>query len=172
MLNQLYRNLGNGRFEDVSTRAGKAFTLNDVSRGAAFGDIDNDGDEDVVIGTAAGPARLLINNIGNKNHWVGLRLVGPVLSDGPRKVRDQIGARVEIIRKNGGPLWRRARSDGSYASANDPRVLVGLGTATDPVRLRVSWPSGNTEEFGETPIDRWTTLTEGSGSPTSLGAGK
>ena len=71
MLNQLYRNLGNGRFEDVSARAGAAFTLNDVSRGAAFGDIDNDGDEDVVIGTAAGPARLLINNVGNKSHWAG-----------------------------------------------------------------------------------------------------
>jgi hypothetical protein len=153
MLNQLYRNLGNGRFEDVSTRAGKAFTLNDVSRGAAFGDLDNDGDEDVIIGTAAGPARLLINNVGNKNHWVGLRLMGGK--------RDQIGARVEVIRKSGSPLWRRARSDGSYASANDPRVLVGLGTSTDPVRLRVSWPSGKTEEFGDVPIGRWTTLTEG-----------
>jgi enediyne biosynthesis protein E4 len=162
MLNQLYRNLGNGRFEDVSAKAGKAFTLNDVSRGAAFGDIDSDGDEDVVIGTAAGPVRLLINNIGNKNHWVGLRLVAPVPSVGRDKVRDQIGARVEIIRKNGGPLWRRARSDGSYASANDPRVLVGLGSSTDPVRLRVSWPSGKTEEFGDVPVDRWTTVTEGS----------
>jgi len=155
MLNQLYRNLGNGRFEDVSAKAGKAFTLNDVSRGAAFGDIDNDGDEDVVIGTAAGPARLLINNVGNKNHWVGLRLMGGK--------RDQIGARVEVIRKTGAPLWRRARSDGSYASANDPRVLVGLGASTDPVRLRVSWPSGKTEEFGDVPLDRWTTLTEGTG---------
>jgi hypothetical protein len=164
MLNQLYRNLGNGRFEDVSARAGKAFTLNDVSRGAAFGDIDNDGDEDVVIGTAAGPARLLINNVGNKNHWAGLRLMGGK--------RDQIGARVEVIRKGGGPLWRRARSDGSYASANDPRVLVGLGTSTDPVRLRVSWPSGKTEEFGDVPIDRWTTLTEGSGPSTSRGAAR
>jgi hypothetical protein len=86
-------------------------------------------------------------------------------------VRDQIGARVEVIRKTAGPLWRRARSDGSYASANDPRVLVGLGTSTDPVRLRVSWPSGTTEEFGEVPLDRWTTLTEGSSS-TSLGTGK
>jgi enediyne biosynthesis protein E4 len=175
MLNQLYRNLGNGRFEDVSTRAGKAFTLNDVSRGAAFGDIDNDGDEDVVIGTSAGPARLLINNIGNKNHWIGLRLMGgnarPAEATGGGG-RDQIGARVEVIRKSGGPLWRRARSDGSYASANDPRVLVGLGTSTDPVRLRVSWPSGKTEEFGEVPIDRWTTLTEGTGPSTSLGAGK
>jgi hypothetical protein len=158
MLNQLYRNQGNGRFEDVSAKAGKAFTLNDVSRGAAFGDIDNDGDDDVVIGTAAGPTRLLINNIGNKNHWVGLRLVAPV---GTGKVRDQIGARVEIVRKTGGPLWRRARSDGSYASANDPRVLVGLGSSTDPVRLKVSWPSGKAEEFGDVPVDRWTTVTEG-----------
>jgi hypothetical protein len=162
MLNQLYRNLGNGRFEDVSPKAGKAFTLNDVSRGAAFGDIDNDGDEDVVIGTAAGPARLLINNVGNKNHWIGLRLVGPV-SDGPGKVRDQIGARVEVMRKTGGPLWRRARSDGSYASANDPRVLVGVGSSTDPVSLKVSWPSGKTEQFAEVAVDRWTTLTEGTG---------
>jgi hypothetical protein len=179
MLNQLYRNLGNGRFEDVSTKAGKAFTLNDVSRGAAFGDIDNDGDEDVVIGTAAGPTRLLINNIGNKNHWVGLRLVGRVLSDAPGQagpkgpaLRDQIGARVEIIRKNGGPLWRRARSDGSYASANDPRVLVGLGSSTDPVRLKVSWPDGKTEAFGDVPVDRWTTVTEGAGPSSSLGTGK
>jgi len=140
--------------------------LNDVSRGAAFGDIDNDGDEDVVIGTAAGPARLLINNVGNKNHWVGLRLMGgkarPAEATGGGG-RDQIGARVEVIRKTGGSLWRRARSDGSYASANDPRVLVGLGASTDPVRLRVSWPSGKTEEFGEVPLDRWTTLTEGTG---------
>ncbi len=181
MLNQLYRNLGNGRFEDVSGRAGAAFTLNDVSRGAAFGDLDNDGDQDVVVGTAAGPARLLINNVGNRSHWTGLRLVGRVLSDAPGSAgpkgpalreRDQIGARVEVIRKSGGPLWRRARSDGSYASANDPRVLVGLGASTDPVRIRVSWPSGKTEEFGEVPIDRWTTLTEGAGSSTSAGAQK
>lgn len=87
--------------------------------------------------------------------------------EGPA-LRDQIGARVEVIRKNGGSLWRRARSDGSYASANDPRVLVGLGTSTDPVRLKVSWPSGKTEEFGEVPVDRWTTLTEGTGPSASL----
>jgi hypothetical protein len=158
MLNQLYRNLGNGRFEDVSARAGQPFTLNDVSRGAAFGDIDNDGDEDVLIGVAAGPARLLINNIGNKNHWLGLRLVGPAL-----QVRDQLGARVEVMRKSGPALWRRARSDGSYASANDPRVLVGLGTSADPVRLRVTWPDGKAEDFSEVAVDKWMTLTQGTG---------
>ena len=140
MLNQLYRNLGNGRFEDVSARAGAAFTLNDVSRGAAFGDIDNDGDQDVVdrhgrrTGAAArqqhreqeplgGPASCRARPFGRAG-------TGWFERTGPR---DQIGARVEVIRKSGGPLWRRARSDGSYASANDPRVLVGLGASTDPV---------------------------------------
>ena len=76
MQNQLYRNLGNGRFEDVSARAGAVFQRAEVSRGGAFGDIDNDGDVDVLVGTAAGPTRLLINNVGNRNTWVGLRLLG------------------------------------------------------------------------------------------------
>ena len=154
MMNQLYHNLGNGRFEEVSARAGKAFMLNEVNRGAAFGDIDNDGDVDILVGTAAGPTRLLINNIGNTNHWIGLRLV--------TRKRDALGARIEVLRKSGPSLWRRARSDGSYASANDPRVVVGLGASTDPVRLKVLWPDGRSEEFTNAPIDRFTTLIEGS----------
>ena len=187
MLNQLYRNLGNGRFEDVSTKAGKAFTLNDVSRGAAFGDIDNDGDEDVVIGTAAGPARLLINNIGNKNHWVGLRLVRPVLLDGRDKpVRTSLRSPPASY---GGPPepWRRGkdrptRSDrrARRGDSQERRIAVAprairwqlcirqrsancssdWGTSTDPC----DWPSGKTEEF-EVPVDRWTTLTEGTVVP-------
>jgi hypothetical protein len=156
MVNQLYRNLGNGRFEDVSARAGKVFELLEVSRGAAFGDIDNDGDQDVVIGNAAGPVRLLVNEIGNRNRWVGLRLVGD------RQKRDMLGARVGIVRPDGSLLWRRVRSDGSYASANDPRVLVGLGSgAADPVRVRVQWPDGPTEEWPAVETNRWTTLTQG-----------
>ena len=156
MLNQLFRNLGNGRFEDVSARGGEPFKLLDVSRGAAFGDIDNDGDEDVVVGTANGPTRLFINNIGNKNHWLGLRLIGV-------GGRDMIGARVSIVRPSGPTIWRRSRSDGSYASANDPRVLVGLGTSTAPVTVRVQWPDGKMEEWADQAIDRWTTLKQGSG---------
>jgi hypothetical protein len=156
MLNQLFRNLGNGRFEDVSARGGEPFKLLDVSRGAAFGDIDNDGDEDVVVGTANGPTRLFINNVGNKNHWLGLRLIGV-------GGRDMIGARVSIVRPSGPTIWRRSRSDGSYASANDPRVLVGLGTSTAPVTVRVQWPDGKMEEWADQSIDRWTTLKQGSG---------
>jgi hypothetical protein len=157
MQNQLYKNLGNGRFEDVSSRGGAAFQLSEVGRGAAFGDIDNDGDTDVVVGNASGPMRLLVNNIGHQNHWVGLRLVG---AGG----RDMLGARVEIRRQNGPTLWRRARSDGSYASANDPRVLVGLGTSPTAPSVRVHWPSGKSEEWADVAIDRYTVLTEGTGA--------
>jgi len=155
MVNQLYRNTADGRFEDVTPRAGKAFELSEVSRGAAFGDIDNDGDTDVVIGNAAGPLRLLVNHVGNRNHWLGLRLVGP-------GGRDAIGARVNVTR-SGSTILRRARSDGSYASANDPRVLVGLGSSTEAPRVRVTWPDGKSEEFAGIAIDAYTTLKQGSG---------
>ena len=123
--NQLLRNLGNGRFEDVSDQAGAVFKLSEVSRGAAFGDVDNDG----------GPVRLLINHVGANNHWVGMRLVGRDAQ------RDMVGARVAVTLRDGSMRWRRARADGSYASANDPRVLVGLGQVAEAPRVRVIWPS-------------------------------
>jgi hypothetical protein len=156
MTPQLYRNLGNGRFEDVSSRAGAVFKVADVGRGAAFGDVDNDGDTDVVVTNANGRLRLLVNNEPNRNHWLGLRLVSEVA----RHVRDAVGARVEIVRTAGPALWRRARADGSYASANDPRVLVGLGASAEAPRVKVSWADGRVEEFANVPIDRYTTLTE------------
>ena len=169
---QLFRNVGNGQFEDVTDRAGASFLLSDVGRGAAFGDIDNDGSVDVLIGNDGGPTRLLMNNIGRHKHWLGLRLRGERVS------RDMQGARVAVFRSsnqardasgtiegraNGSALWRRARTDGSYASANDPRVLVGLGESTDAPRVRVVWPSGRVEEWSSVPVDRYTTLREGSG---------
>ena len=153
--NQLLRNRGDGRFEDVTDRAGTVFQASEVSRGAAFGDIDNDGDTDVVVANAAGPVRLLLNGTGTRRHWVGLRLVG---AGG----RDMVGSRVEVLRSDGTTLWRRARADGSYASANDPRVLVGLDGFADPVGVRVIWPSGQQEAWSGIPVDRYTTLTEGS----------
>ena len=146
-----------GAFEDVTARAGAVFELSEVSRGAAFGDVDNDGDVDVLVTNNNGPARLLINHVGQRNRWVGLRLVG-----GPER-RDMLGARVGVFRNEGPPLWRRARADGSYASANDPRVLVGLGSATTVPRIRVVWPSGRAEDWTDVAVGRWITLTEGSG---------
>ena len=161
--NQLFRNLGNGRFDDVTGRAGAVFELSEVSRGAAFGDVDNDGDVDVLVANNDGRARLLINEVGHRNRWIGLRLVG-----GPGR-RDMPGARVGVFRDDGPPLWRRARADGSYASANDPRVLVGLGQAAAVRRVRVVWPSGREEDWTDLAVDRWLTLEQGSGESRESG---
>jgi len=146
---QLIRNSGGGRFENVTDEAGAVFRLSDVGRGAAFGDIDNDGDIDVVVNDNNGKARLLINSVGTRNHWIGLKV-------------GKLGARIQVTRDDGVSIWRRARSDGSYASANDPRVLAGLGTSTRPPRVRVLWPDGATETWDSVPLDTYTTLREGS----------
>jgi enediyne biosynthesis protein E4 len=168
---QLFRNLGNGQFADVTEQAGAVLRSPDISRGAAFGDIDNDGDTDVVVANDNGPIRLLINNIGHTSHWIGVRLLG-------RQKRDIVGARVGIVRPSTNArgassnvegrakaptLRRRARADGSYASANDPRVLIGLGDTTTIDKVRVEWPDGHAEEWTDVPVDRYTTLKEGEG---------
>ena len=149
--NQLFRNQGNGKFIEVSDRALEPL---EVGRGAAFGDIDNDGDTDVLVTNNNGPAKLFLNEVGNRNHWLGLKLVG-------KNGRDMLGARVEVVIKKGHVLWRRARTDGSYLNANDPRVLVGLGTASRVELVRVYWPDGSVEEWKGLPADRYTTLKQG-----------
>jgi len=168
---QLFRNMGKGRFEEVTDRAGRAFSNEDVGRGAAFGDLDNDGDTDIVIANDNGPVRVLVNNVGSRARWIGLRLVtaGEARPEGRAlRARDALGARVGIVRENGVTQWRRARADGSYASANDPRVLVGLGgTAPNSVKVRVVWPGGRIEEWSAVEANRYSTLTEGGGGPNS-----
>jgi hypothetical protein len=170
---QVFRNLGNGQFEDATSAAGAVFQIPEVSRGLAFGDIDNDGDVDMVVGNDSGPLRLLINNIGNRKHWVGLRMIVARPSQGRvdggperpalQRGRDAIGARVAVTAANGRTLWRRAHTDGSYASASDPRVVVGLGDAQGPVKVRVIWPDGKSEIFDGVATDKYTTLEQGHG---------
>ena len=154
--NQLFHNLGNGRFEEITRQAGKIFQSAEVSRGTAVGDIDNDGDPDLVVVNNSGPLRLLINQVGTANHWLGLRLVD-------RHGRDALGARVAIERPGASPLWRRVRSDGSYASANDPRILAGLGTDPRVGAIRVYWPDGSREQFTVPAADRYLELVQGQG---------
>ncbi len=166
---QLFRNLGQGRFEEITDRAGRAFSTEDVGRGAAFGDLDNDGDTDIVVANDNGPVRVLVNNVGARARWIGLRLVttGSKEAAGPEgpAIRDALGARVAIVGDSGSMVWRRARADGSYGSANDPRVLVGLGASTQPAQnVRVVWPSGRVEEWPGVQVSRYSTLIEGTGT--------
>ena len=152
--NQLFRNLGDGRYREVTGEAGEAFAASRVSRGAAFGDLDNDGDADVVITNNAGSVRVLRNATGSANGWIGLRLL---TADGQR---DAYGARVRV--EGARPLWRRVRADGSYASSNDPRVLVGLGTESPAkVSVEVIWPDGSEERFADLETRRYHRLTRG-----------
>jgi hypothetical protein len=158
-INQLIRNDGAGAFIDITSTAGPAMALQEVSRGAAFGDIDNDGDIDIAVANNSGPVRLLLNGAATHNHWLTVDL------QGTRSNRDGIGARVAILRDGKPLLWRRAHTDGSYLSANDPRVHFGLGKSATLDGVMVSWPAGNTETWREIRIDSRVTLTEGSGEP-------
>jgi enediyne biosynthesis protein E4 len=98
------------------------------------------------------PVRLLSNETGSRRPWLGLRLVGK-----------PAGGRVEVRRKGAPSLWRRAATDGSYASASDPRVLVGLGEAPEVTEVRVVWPDGVVEIFPPPPLRAYTTLVRGTG---------
>jgi len=154
---QLFRNLGNGRYEEISSRAGTAFELSEVGRGVSFGDVDNDGDVDLLIANNNGPARLLLNQSGNRQHWIGLRMVGRTVN------RDMLGSRLAITLPHGQTLWRRVHSDGSYGSSSDPRVLVGIGKATRVSIVRAYWASGHVEEWKDLQSNCYQTLREGTG---------
>jgi len=156
---QLFHQRAPGRFEDVSAAAGTGLTTPAVGRGLAWGDIDNDGDSDLLVANNHGPARLLINTVGAGRSWVGLRVVGG------EPARDQLGARVEVIDADGAPRVRRAHTDGSYLSAGDPRVLVGLGDQSGPVAVRVRWPDGSAETWSDIAPRRYHSLARGRGAP-------
>lgn len=157
--NQLYRNLGQGRFREVTPRDDEVFGLEEVGRGIAYGDVDNDGDTDVLLTNNNGPARLLRNDVGRENRWLGLRLAGT-----PGR-RDMLGTRVAVGRSAAPTLWRRVHVDGSYCSAHDPRVLIGLGATGAYEVVRVYWPGGKVEEWDGLGIDEYHTLIEGQGRP-------
>jgi len=152
---QLFHNLGNGRFEEMTASAGAVFQIAEVGRGLAAGDLDNDGSTDLVFSNNNGPLRVVLNKVGGQKPWVGLRLL--------TGKRDAYGAKVEIRRQGAQTLWRRVHADGSYLSANDPRILVGLGDAPRIDSLTVLWPDGRSEGFAAPPLRQYSTLVEGGG---------
>jgi len=119
-------------------------------------DVTTAEDTDILVTNNSGPAKLLLNRTGNQNHWLGLRLLGA-------SGRDMLGAVVEITVAKNRILRRRVRTDGSYLSANDPRVLAGLGKAAGVDSVRVHWPDGEVEEWKGPPVDRYTILKQGTG---------
>jgi hypothetical protein len=128
------------------------------ARGAALGDLFNDGHIDVVINNIDSPPTLLRNVIKNANHWLTLKLVG-----GTKSPRDAIGARVFLTT---GSVRQRADvfSGGSYASTSDPRVHFGLGPADKIDKLEIYWPSGSKEIIAIPAVDRIFTVVEGKGA--------
>ena len=158
MNNQLFHNTGARTFEETTAAGGEAFARAEISRGAAFGDIDNDGDIDIVVTNNNGPVRLLINQVGNRSHWLQVR----ASQDGGN--RFVFGAWVGVERAGKPTLWRRVRTDGSYLAASDTRVHFGLGDSLAVDAVVIQWPDGTRERWTTIAADRLVSLRRGSGT--------
>jgi enediyne biosynthesis protein E4 len=167
-IDQLFKQGDGGNFAEMTASAGPAFKLSEVGRGGAFGDVDNDGDVDVLVTNNNGPVRLLLNDAGGRGgHWLSVRL-----DQRDRGNRWAFGARVGVERRGSPTLWRRVGTDGSYLSASDPRVHFGLGsgpgTAARIDAVIVEWPDGQRERWTGVEVDRAITLTRGQGAKPAI----
>jgi hypothetical protein len=155
----LFRNLGHGKFENVSDKVGAAFREAVIGRGAAFGDIDNDGDLDLALTVSSGPARLLRNDGGNQNDVLRVKTIGT------RSNRDGIGAKIFLTTSTGQRINEMVKSGSSYLSQSELPLTFGLGKP-DPDRsisLEILWPSGHKDAIKDIHPNQFITVEEGKG---------
>ncbi len=162
--NLLYRNLGNMVFKDVSGQVGASFSVPAAHRGAAFGDLDNDGKIDIVVTVLNGEPQLLMNRSPKHNHWIILKLIG--VADN----RDGLGTKVKITTASG-VQYNEATTAVGYNSSSDKRVYFGLGNATVVDRIELAWPTGVKQVLTGVSADQILTIVE-SGSPQKAGSSK
>jgi len=164
--NQVFHNVGGKKFVDVTSKAGKDVVLSEVSRGAALGDVDNDGDVDVLVCNNNGHVRLYRNNVGHKKKWLGVRLVDE------KGKRDMLGAKVLLKRKGKPDLMKRVRVSGSYCASRDPRLLFGLGDSDTVDSMEIMWPDGTKETWKKPVPMTYTTLKKGAVNKGTTGGKK
>jgi len=152
----MFRNTGRGIFENVSHKLGPDFRLARVSRGAAVGDFDNDGDLDILVSNNGQAPQLLRNDGGNRNHWLQVFLVGT------KSNRDGVGARVKVV-SGDLTLYDQRKGGRSYQSAQDPRLHFGLGQRQAVDSVEVRWPSGTVTRLENLRSDQIITVKEGAG---------
>ena len=152
--NTVFRNLGTGRFQDVTTTTGPSFQTPAVNRGAAFGDLDNDGRMDLVVNVLNGAAKVFHNTTRSGNHWLLLKLTGT------RSNRMGIGARIRVTAVDGAVQYNHATTSTGYASSSDPRVHFGLGASRTAKEIQILWPSGVKQVLKDVAADRVLEVTE------------
>jgi hypothetical protein len=151
MTNQLFRNAG-ARFTETTAAAGPALGVLNIARGAAFGDIDNDGDVDILTTTNGGPVSLLLNEAAPGSHWIQIR------TEQPGGNRFAFGAWVGVERAGKPTIWRRVKTDGSYLCASDARVHIGLGASPAVTAIVIQWPDGRRDRIENVSADRIVTV--------------